>query len=105
MKSNELYKHLQALDLPLAYHHFEEGHSPKPPFMVYYYPDSLNFGADNIAYHKGLSVVLEVYTDKKDLDLEGRVEDFLDRHSFYFDKVETYIASEKLYQEAYYFEL
>lgn len=36
--------------LPYAYDHFAEGESPKPPFAVYYHPESTNFGADNIVW-------------------------------------------------------
>ena len=51
MSEKEFFKQLKALHLPIAYHHFEEGHSPSPPFMVYYSPQSENFGADNQVYH------------------------------------------------------
>ena len=34
------------LGLPFAYHHFAEGESPEPPFVVYLFPGSDNFAAD-----------------------------------------------------------
>lgn len=101
MVLTELYQLLKMLKLPLAYHHFEEGHSPTPPYLVYLVTDSENFGADNWAYQRQLIVNLELYTAKKDLATEEKVESLLDSAFFYFDKVENYIASEKLYQITY----
>ncbi|HGA3942520.1 TPA: hypothetical protein ACGWW8_002265, partial [Streptococcus agalactiae] len=101
MRFEELFRVLKATKLPVAYHHFEEGHSPSPPFMVYLVTDSDNLGADNWTYHKRLNVQIELYTTKKDLATEKTVESVLDAHRLYFDKVETYITSEKLYQTIY----
>ena len=46
MKKDEWFPFLSSLGLPCAYHHFEEGHSPAPPFLVYWFPASQNYGAD-----------------------------------------------------------
>lgn len=103
MSEKEFFKQLQTIKLPLAYHHFEEGHSPNPPFMVYYTPQSANFGADNQVYHKGSQVILELYTKKKDLEIEGKIENYLTKQGLFFDKIETYINTEQLYQVAFHF--
>ncbi|MBF0778711.1 hypothetical protein [Streptococcus cuniculi] len=102
MQVQELFLVLKETKLPVAYHHFEEGHSPSPPFLVYLVTDSANLGADNWAYHKQENVQIELYTSKKDLATEETVETLFDTHQLYFDKVETYISSEKLYQITYY---
>lgn len=91
----------RSMGFPAVYHHFEEGHSPAPPFLVYLFSESENFGADNQVYHQGLYVLLELYTEQKDLESEGIVEETLSYHSLYFEKVETYIETEKLYQVVY----
>lgn len=101
MTLTAFYQLLTSLSLPLAYHHFEEGHSPSPPFIVYLVTDSDNHGADNWAYYKAVTVQLELYTTKKDLKTERQVESLLDSHQLYFDKVELYLSSEKLYQITY----
>lgn len=101
MTLKDFYQSLSGLNLPLAYDHFEEGKLPKPPFMVYRVLSSNNHSADNWAFHKNLDVTLELYTSKKDLDSESQVEGFLDSHLIYFDKIEVYIPSEKLYQVTY----
>ena len=74
---------LEELGLPFAYDHLAEGESPKPPFVCYLLPGSRNFAADGRVYHKGSEVRLDVYTDRKDLDLEARVEAVLDGHVLY----------------------
>ena len=65
---------------PFAYDHFAEGHAADPPFICYLVPRSDNFAADGIAYHKINVVHIELYTDKKDLAVEGKVEAVLDGH-------------------------
>ena len=70
----ELVKMIRETGLPFAYDHFAEGESPEPPFLCYLLPGSDNFSADGMVYHKGVDVHVEVYTDKKDPGLEGRVE-------------------------------
>ena len=46
-----------------------------------------------------------MYTDFKDPSLESRVEDVLDRHEIFYNKSETWIQSEKLYEVMYAFEM
>ena len=48
---------------------------------------------------------MELYTDKKDLPTERMVEAVLERHGIFYEKTETWIESEKLYEVLYYFEL
>ncbi|QBX18222.1 hypothetical protein Javan405_0027 [Streptococcus phage Javan405] len=48
---------------------------------------------------------MELYTTKKDLETEQKVESVFDSHLIYFEKVETHISSEKLYQITYYITL
>ena len=54
-------------------------------------------------YHKGANVHVEIYTDKKDPGLEQRVEDVLDAHEVFYNKSETWIGSERLYEVLYIF--
>ena len=46
-----------------------------------------------------------MYTDFKDPSLESRVEDVLDRHEIFYNKSETWIQSEKLYEVMYSFDM
>lgn len=89
----------------MIYHHFAEGESPEPPFICYLLPGSDNFSADGRVYYKINEVHIELYTDWKDLAVKQKVEDVLDEHGIYYNKSETWIESEKLYEVLYTFYL
>ena len=89
---------LKELKIPFAYHHFAEGESPKPPFIVYLCPGSDNMFADDVTYFDITDVDIELYTDKKDVRVENRVQDALRRHGFPYSRTENYIPTEKLYE-------
>jgi hypothetical protein len=48
-------------------------------------------------------VRIELYTDTKDLSVEQQLEDVLDAHEVFYNKSETWIDSEKLYEVLYQF--
>lgn len=101
----ELLQILSETQIPFAYHHFAEGESPEPPFMCYLLPGSNNFSADGKVYYKINEVHIELYTDLKDLAVEQQLEDVLDEHGIFYNKSETWIESEKLYEVLYTFEM
>ena len=74
---DEVLKALRPLKLPMAYSHFAEGESPKPPFLCYLITRSHNFFADSRVYQKVDRLSVELYSDRKDLKLEARVEEAL----------------------------
>ena len=96
---------LNSIGIPYAYDHFAEGESPEPPFLCYLLPGSDNFSADGKVYHKISEVRLELYTDYKDLASEQKVEDTLDAAGLFYNKTETWIDSEKLYEVLYSFDM
>nr|DAZ79410.1 MAG TPA: tail completion protein [Caudoviricetes sp.] len=100
----ELLQILNETQIPFAYHHFAEGESPEPPFICYLLPGSNNFSADGKVYYKINEVHIELYTDLKDLAVEQQLEDVLDEHGIFYNKSETWIESEKLYEVLYAFE-
>ena len=100
----ELLQILNETQIPFAYHHFAEGESPEPPFICYLLPGSNNFSADGKVYFKINEVHIELYTDLKDLAVEQQLEDVLDDHGIFYNKSETWIESEKLYEVLYAFE-
>ena len=101
----ELLQILRETQIPFAYHHFAEGESPEPPFICYLLPGSNNFSADGKVYYKINEVHIELYTDLKDLAVEQQLEDVLDEHGIFYNKSETWIESEKLYEVLYTFEM
>lgn len=105
MTIENIVEMLQEMNIPFAYDHFAEGESPEPPFICYLIPGSDNFAADGKVYFKMNEVRVEMYTDFKDLNLESRVEGVLDGHEIFYNKSETWIQSEKLYEVMYSFEM
>lgn len=81
------------------------GESPDPPFICFLLPGSDNFAADGRVYYKIDQVRVELYTDIKDLSVEQTVEVVLDEHGIFYEKSETWIGSEKLYEVLYRFEM
>lgn len=99
----ELLTIIKETGIPFAYDHFAEGESPAPPFICYLLPGSDNFSADGRVYFKINEVRIELYTDSKDLSVEQKLEDVLDAHEIFYNKSETWIDSEKLYEVLYQF--
>ena len=51
MTYEEINEMTMEMNLPYAYHHFAEGESPVPPFLLFWSPRENTFGADNLVYH------------------------------------------------------
>ena len=101
MTYDEITAMLEEAELPLAYDHFAEGESPDPPFLIFLFPRSNNFAADGRVYQKINVLHLELYTDRKQPDVEAQVEAVLDRHGIVYDKSEVWIEDERLYEVLY----
>ncbi|HEN0920914.1 TPA: hypothetical protein U3R90_000840 [Streptococcus agalactiae] len=102
---DKLLEIIKDIGLPNAYHHFAEGESPEPPFLIYLLTASDNFSADGRVYFKANEVHIEIYTDYKSPDIEKKVEAVLDEHGIFYNKSEVFIESEKLYEVLYIFEM
>lgn len=96
---------MREIGFPFAYHHFAEGESPNPPFLLFLTPASSNFAADGKTYFKANEVHIELYTDYKNPVLEEQVEAVLYRHGIFYNKTEAFIESEQLYETLYIFEM
>lgn len=103
MTLTEFAKELTKLGLPVAYDHFVT--AQKPPFIVYINPSDNTFIADGIVYTKSKNVNLEVYTSKKDLALEKKLESFFYGLEIPYEVDEVWIESESVYLRTYYFEI
>lgn len=90
---------LDATGYPVAYSHFPK--VQKTPYITYLVTHSSNFSADNKVYKKIDNIDIELYVDKKDLQAEQNIENVLENNELPYDKVETYIDSEKIYQIIY----
>lgn len=101
MTYDDITNMLKEAGLPLAYDHFAEGESPEPPFLIFLFPGSDNMFADNGVYFKISQLNMELYTDKKDPELEEKLEDILTAHEIQWEKSEVWIDSEKMYEVLY----
>lgn len=101
MTEKEVYHMVLSAGFPAAYHHFEEGQEPEKPYLVYLYPGTNNFSADGAVYQGVNQLDLELYTDRKDLQAEKKLEAVLKEHGFFYEKTETYLESEKMYEVLY----
>ena len=101
MTYDEVVNMAEETGLPVAYDHFAEGESPDPPFLVFLFPASDNFSADGQVYAKINALHFELYTDKKDPEIEAKVEAVLDQRGIFYDKSEVWIPDERLYEVLY----
>ncbi len=101
MMHSQIMAMLEETGLPFAYDHFAEGESPDPPFLVFLFPSSSNMFADDSVYLRVNELHVELYTDKKEPEIEAAVEAVFATHEVLWDKTETWIESEKLYEVLY----
>lgn len=101
MTYQDIMSILSEINLPFAYDHFAEGESPDPPFVVFLFPSSDNFSADNKVYQKINNLRIELYTERKQPNIETQVETVLDTHEIFYDKTEVWIAEERLFEVIY----
>lgn len=104
MTLTELNLILQATGFPVAYSHFVESENnllPDPPFICYLVAFSSNFSADDKTYKQVENIQIELYTDKKDLDSEAKVEALLNENDLPFATTEAFIESENMFQKIY----
>lgn len=95
----ELNNILKATGYPVAYSHFKDPQTP--PYLCYLVAYSSNFIADNRVYQKIDNVQIELYTTKKDLAAEAKVEQVLDDNEIPYQPTETWLESEQLFQRIY----
>lgn len=101
MTYQEIYKMIKETGLPFAYHHFAEGESPEPPFLIFLSSGENNFSADNYMYFSFKKLNIELYTDRKSPETEKKVEEILKKYQIFYNKSEIWIESEKLYEILY----
>lgn len=96
-----LLKSITGFESKVAYRQFRTGQAPALPFMVYYVEDSNNFLADNKVYLAKQNVVVELYSENKDVTSEGLVEKLFNDNDIPWRKSEDYIDSEHMYMITY----
>lgn len=92
---------LDEIGLPFTYRFYPEGSVPDLPYIVFYYPSRDDFGADNVNYVRIENVNVELYTENKDFATEALVETVFKNHGIYYEKTETYLSTEQMYECLY----
>ena len=98
-----LYSNLTTLGLPVAYHHFDT--APTLPFIAYYRDEEKLIVADNTKFGTTISVTVELYTEKIDLETENLLEAILLGLNLIYSKVTTWIDAEQMFMTRYEMEL
>ena len=104
MTLTEFYSKLKSItgfETKVAYRQFRVGQAPTLPFMVYYVEDSNNFLADNKVYLAKQNVVVELYSENKDVTSEGLIEKMFNDNDIPWRKFEDYIESEHMNMVTY----
>lgn len=101
MTHKEIYDMLYSTGLSVTYLQWPEGAVPALPYICYYFSRSDNFGADDTVYQEIEVLNVELYTKQKDFTTEKKVEDALGNASTFWNKSETYLTSENMYEVLY----
>lgn len=99
MTIRKIKKTLEKTGYPVAYYQFKK--PPTIPFIAFLTAYSRNFAADGKVYKKINRLQIELYTEIKDPAAEERLETVLDEAELFYNKTETYIESENLFQIIY----
>jgi len=99
MTQAELYQALKSIGYPVAYGSFSG--PVTSPFIVYQFAYSNDMMADNVNYVAIDDFQVELYTTKKDLAAEQKVQDKLKELGLPYRKFETYLDTERMYQILY----
>lgn len=99
MTDDELKSLLKSIGIPVAYSHFTK--PPKLPYLVYLRVNDYNMHADNKVYFKLNNYQIELYTEKKDLALEEKVEAMFDLKEIPYSTSEEWIQDENMFQVVY----
>lgn len=101
MTKGKIEEMLNGIGIEYRYHHFETDEAINPPFICWIVPGTNNFSADGEVYLNATELNIELYTDQKNFELESMVEEQLNKNGIFWNKSETYIESEKMYEVLY----
>lgn len=71
------------------------------PFMVWYYGDTKRFLADGIVYAQCDEVIVELYSDRQNPELEQRVEAALEAHGLAYQMQREWLQAESMHETIY----
>jgi len=80
---------LETTGLPVAYLAFDETDVPEMPFITYQETGSNNFGADGKVYQPVKQIQVDLFSNKKDIVAETKLEEAFNNASIFWQKVQT----------------
>ncbi len=86
---------LEETGLPVAYSHFKK--APKLPYICFYRNQKTTSGSDYGNEINDESYLIELYSVKKDVDAESKIEDVLTKYGISYFVNELYIDTENMY--------
>lgn len=101
MTTQEVASMINSIGLPYSYYQFNADTAQPPPFICFFYPENDDFLADNTNYLKVYRLVIELYTDSKDFELESRVEAVLTQNGLVYSREETPLDDERMFEVIY----
>jgi len=99
--NNKMAELAEKIHAAYTYYQFDVGSAPKPPYLVFYFPSTENFSADNIVYAVKCIMNIEYYSDKKDFDAEQAIEKFLQDNEIPWEKEQAYLDDENMWETLY----
>lgn len=89
MTLEEFAQILESTGLPVAYQAFDAKDCPDMPFIVYQETGSNNFGADGVVYQPIKRIQVDLFTSKKDIATETKIEAAFQNAVIFWQKVLT----------------
>ena len=101
MTYEEIKAGLAAAGFPLVYYQWPINQAPALPYVVYYYPNRADDPADNVNYGLITALNVELYTKEKSFADEAAMEEALTAMGLVWEKTETFLDSEQMYEVLY----
>lgn len=102
MKLSDFATILTKSHFPVAYRAFETGNVSELPYLVYFESNPHLTGFDDKVGHAVKSVTVELIFERKNEEIEERLEELWNTNQLFFDvQEEIYIDTERLHVKSY----
>ena len=101
MLYSEVASMINSMGLPFVYRAFDNDTAQPTPFICYLYTGNTPEPADNKNFTKIETLVIELYTDNKDFELEATIESVLDTNEMVYERDEEWISDEQMQVTTY----
>lgn len=101
MTTTQVAAMVASIGKPYAYYQFPEGTEQPTPFVCFFFSGDNDVKADDSNYQKIEHLIIEVYTDNKDFELEATVESVLAANGMVWTRDEEWIEEERMLEVVY----